>query len=364
MKLIASCALGLESVLKKEISKLGFNIIKVEDKMIEFEWTGSAIERANINLRTANKVYLKLAEWRAEDFDTLFNMVSKISWKTLFPKESPFLVKVKSIKSKLESEISIQKIVHKAILKAKVWDKYYKEDDRLDIVKIQVVWKNDIFQILLDTSGEALHKRGYRISAGEAPMKETLAAGIILLSNWRFKDSFYDIFCWSWTLAIEAWLIAKNIAPGLIRKKFAFNHFDFLDKDNYKKEIKEAESKIFHGNHKIIWTDIDFEMIEIAKENARRAMVSDIIDFEVKDAFDYEKENFEWHLISNPPYGERIWEENFEELHHLLVKLFKTKEITWGLYTSSEIPAKKEIFKNRKLYNWNLKCYLYIKKRD
>lgn len=362
MKLVATCSQGLESVLKKELEKLWFNIVKVDDKKIEFEGWRWSIESANINLRTANRVYLKLAEGNIKDFDSLFNLVNKIDWKNLFPKASPFLVKVKSIKSQLESEIAIQKIVHKAIIKNKVWDKFYNEDSKLDIVTVQIIIKDNICQVLLNTSWEALHKRWYRINAWDAPMKETLAAWIVMLSNWKFRDTFYDIFCWSWTIAIEAAMIARNIVPWLIRKKFAFIHFDFLNKEDYEKEIKEAESKIFKWNHKIIATDIDYEMIEIAKENARRAFVWDIINFEVKDAIDYVKEDFEGHLLSNPPYGERIWEENHKEMHALLIKLFKTKSITWGFYTSNE--NKNEIFKNRKLYNWSLKCYLYTKKRD
>lgn len=362
MKLTATCSQWLESVLKKELEKLDFKIIKTEDKTIEFEWWDSAIERANINLRTANKVYLKLWEWETLDFDSLFDFVNQIDWKALFPKDCPFVVKVKSIKSKLESEISIQKIVHKAIIKSKVWNDYYNADDKLSTVSVQVLIKNDLCQILLDTSWDALHKRGYRMDSGEAPLKETIAAGLVQLSNWKFKDTFYDVLCWSWTIAIEAAMIARNIAPGLIRTRYAFRLFTFSDKENYEKELEIAKSKIFNWNHKLVATDIDIEMIWIAKENARRAWVLDIINFEVKDVHEYLNEDFEGHLVSNPPYWERIWEEDHEDLHKTLIKLFKKNNLTGWIYTSNEIGS--EMFKNRKLYNWGLKCYFYIKKRD
>jgi putative N6-adenine-specific DNA methylase len=368
-KYILSTIAWVESIAKKEVEKQGWKILKVRDRMIEFEWDSKTMIRVNLWSRVWNKVYQVLEEWNnIDNFDKLYDLVWKIDFKKYFHHNYPIVVKVKSINSKLDSTPAIQKITKKAIIDKitdKSWEKIF-EDRDLEKFEIMVLLIDDKVKILLNNTWEALHKRGYRIKTWDAPIKESLAAALVLLSWWRFKETFYDVFCGSGTIAIEAAMIAKNIAPGLDRY-FAFENLVLVDKKLVWEELKLAKSKIFNWNYKIIASDIDKEVLEIAKQNAKEAWVDDIIEFNQKDFTEYLKQDLKWALVSNPPYWERLKVEFLDELYENIDKLFKqNKDLNWWIITSYfdwfDKIIKKDFYKKRKLYNWGEKCYFYKKK--
>jgi len=368
-KYILSTIMGVESMAKKEVEKQGWKILEVSDRMIEFEGDSKTMIRVNLWSRVWNKVYQVLEESnRVDDFDKLYDLVAKIDFKKYFHHNYRIVVKVKSINSKLESTPAIQKIVKKSIID-KITDKSGEkvfEDRELEKFEIMVVLINDKVRILLNTSGEALHKRGYRTETWEAPIKESLAAVLVLLSGWRFKQNFYDIFCWSGTIAIEAWMIAKNIAPGLDRY-FAFENLVLVDKKLVSDELEIAKSKKFEGEYKIFASDIDWEVLNIAKENAKNAWVYDIIEFSNTKFEEYLKQDLTWTLVSNPPYGERLKDEDLHWIYVNIDKLLqKNIELTGWVITSYFEEFDKLIrisdYKKRKLYNGGEKCYFYRKR--
>ena len=368
-KYILSTIAWVESIAKKEVEKQGGKIVEVHDRMIEFEGDSRTMVRVNLWSRVWNKVYQVLEEGKnIDNFDKLYDLVAKIDFKKYFHHNYPIVVKVKSINSKLDSTPAIQKITKKSIINKltdKSWEKIF-EDRELEKFEIMVVLINNKARIILNTSGEALHKRWYRTETWEAPIKESLAAALILLSSWRFKENFYDPFCGSGTIAIEAAMIARNIAPGLDRY-FAFENLVLVDKTLVKQEIEEAKKKKFEWNYKIFASDIDEKMIEIAKENAKEAWVDDTIIFETKDFKEYLNQDLNWTLVSNPPYWERLKVEFLDDLYKNINKLLKqNKDLNGWVITSYFEWFDKIInfsdYKKRKLYNWWEKCYFYRKK--
>ena len=368
-KYILSTIAGVESIAKKEIEKQGWKIIEVNDRSIEFEGDSKTMVRVNLWSRVGNKVYQVLEEGaRIDDFDKLYDMVSKVDFKKYFHHDYPIIVKAKSISSKLTATPSIQKIVKKAIIDS-ITDKSGEkvvEDRDLEKFEIMVVIINDKAKILLNTSGEALHKRWYRTETWDAPIKESLAAALVLLSGWRFKQNFYDVFCGSGTIAIEAAMIAKNIAPGLDRY-FAFENLVLVDKKLVTEELELAKTKSFEGDYKIIASDIDEKVLEIARENAKNAWVSDMISFENKKFEDYLNEELKWTLVSNPPYWERLKVDFLDDLYKNIDKLLqKNPELSGWVITSYfewfDKIIKLSDYKKRKLYNGWEKCYFYRKK--
>lgn len=378
-KYILTTIAGVESIAKKEIEKVWWKDIVVHDRMIEFEWDSSIMIKVNLWSRVWNKVRQVL--WESEkidDFDKLYDLFQKINFKKYFHHNYPIIIKAKTIKSKLESEPAIQKISKKAIidnLTDKSWAKVI-EDEKLEKFEIMVLIIENKARILLNTSGNALHKREYRAEAWEAPIKESLAAAIVLLSDFRFKNPFYDIFCWSWTIAIEAAMIAKNIAPWLNRY-FAFEKLLLVDKTLVEKEITEAKTKIFEGNYQIFASDIDENILEIAKANAKLAWVDDIIKFSKADFREYlnphsispkgrEVGQLTWTLVSNPPYGIRLKDENIDNLYKDINKIFiKNPGLNGWIITSYfdfDTIIKLSDYKKRKLYNGWEKTYFYKKK--
>jgi len=380
MKYILSTIAWVEKLAKKEVEKQGGKIVETRDRMIEFEGDSKTMIRVNLWSRVGNRVYQVLAEWKnIDNFDRLYYLVSSIDFKKLLKDNYPILVKVKSINSKLDSTPAIQKITKKAIidkLTDKSWEKVF-EDRDLEKFEIMVLLIDDKVKILLNTTWEALHKRGYRTDTWDAPIKESLAAALVLLSNWRFKESFYDVFCGSWTIAIEAAMIAKNIAPWLDRY-FAFENLKLVDKKIIDEEYKLAESKIFDWDYNIIASDIDEEVLAKAKQNAINAWVDDLIKFEKKDFREYFKEKLSWTLVSNPPYWERLMPSSqpsplgekgpkvLDELYKNIDKLFKQNKNLNGWIITSYFEwfdkiVKKDFYKKRKLYNGWEKCYFYKK---
>ena len=380
-KYVLTTIAGVESIAKKEIERVGWKILEVKDRMIEFEGDSKTMIRVNLWSRVGNKVYEVLAEesW-IDDFDKLYDLIRDINLKKYFHHNYPIIVKSKSIKSKLDSTPAIQKISKKSIIDNitdKSWEKVI-EDSNLEKFEIMVVFIEDKARILLNTTWNALHMRWYRAETWEAPIKESLAAAIVLLSGWRFKEPFYDMFCWSWTIAIEAAMIAKNIAPWLNRY-FAFEKLLLVDKTLVKAEIEDAKKKTFDGEYKITASDLDEEVLKIASENAKDAWVEDIVNFKLRDFKEYigphpsplpEGEGIatplKWTLVSNPPYGSRLKDDNIESLYKHIDKLFRVNPELKGWIITSFLDFDKLInlsdYKKRKLYNGWEKTYFYRRK--
>jgi len=366
MKYVLSTVWWLEKLAKQEIIREKYKITEVQDRLVCFDWPIEAIARINLWSRVGNKLYLELAEKKLKNFDDLYDLVNQIDFKKYIPKNSPILVKATSVRSKLSSTPAIQKIVKKAIVNKLLEGTskdFLKEKDEFDNFEIFVLIINDRAKILINTSGDALHKRAYRKYTWEAPIKENLAAAIVLLSNWNFKKPFYDPFCWSWTIAIEALLIARNIAPG-INRKFAFEDWNFVPEWLMQAEIKRAKEKEFDWEYRIFASDLDFEMVEIAKQNAKLAGLKWKIIFDNKDFREFLEEDLEGTLVTNPPYWLRLKDDNLEKLYKDLDKIFEKNEfLNWWFITSFEEENNfyKTKYKKRKLYNWAQKVYFFKK---
>jgi len=367
MKFVLSTIAWVESIAKKEIERQWGKIENVVDRLITFSWEMSLMPRVNLWSRVGNKLYLLLAEEEnVTDFDTMFDIIKDINWKKYFKKDYPIVVKSTSIRSELFSARTIQSLWKKAIVKSLVWDnKIVNEDEDLEKVEILVLLLDNKLRVLLNTSGKALHMRWYRSKAWEAPIKESLAAALVLLSNWRFKNNFYDLFCGSWTIPIEAYMIAKNIAPWL-KRAFAYEKLWLLDWESSENERALARKKTFDGDYNIFWSDIDPEMVELAKENAARAWIAGKINFEQKDFKEYIDKDLYWTFVSNPPYWERLKDDDLKSLYNNIDKLFRTNKNLWGWVISSYMEfdeqIKKDDYKKRKLYNGWEKCYFWRRK--
>lgn len=367
MKYVLSTIAWVESIAKKEIERQGWVIENVIDRVITFSGGEEMIPRMNLWSRVWNKVYMLLAEEEnVTDFDTLFDIVKDIKWRKYFKKDFPIVVKTSTTRSDLFASRTIQSLGKKAIIKSLVWNTgTVNENDDLENMEILLLLVDNKLRVLLNTSGNALHMRGYRTEAWEAPIKESLAAALVLLWDWRFKDNFYDPFCGSWTIAIEALMIAKNMAPGL-KRKFAFEKLGLVDPEITANERELAKTKTFDWDYSIRASDIDPEMIEIAKENAARAWVAGEINFEVKDFMEYLDKDLYGTMVSNPPYGERLKDENIKGLYNNIDKLFRIQASLGGGIISSYLDfdnqIKKDTYKKRKLYNGWEKCYFWRKK--
>lgn len=369
MNLAITCIAWVESIIKNEIEKLWYKVIETIDRMVYFTWDDSSIARMNLWSRVGNKVYIELKRGKVRDFDDLFDILSDSKLIKYLWENNPIIVDAVSIKSDLTSIPAIQKTSKKAIITNLTGskDRFYFEDDKLPKIELLIFINWYDCRILLNTSWEALHKRWYRVKWHDAPIKESLAAALVILSWWSFKKPFFDFFCWSWTIPIEAALLAKNIAPGSIWRNFAFENFSWYDK-KYLEEAKiEASNKVFtKGNYEIHWFDIDEDNIVASQDNAYKAWVSDIIDFKVKNFLEENSQNtYLWTIVSNPPYWLRLNPEDIIDIYKWIARLFRNNiDLNWGIITSFEefddlINLKN--FKKRKLYNWNEKCYFYKK---
>lgn len=367
MKFVLTTIAGVESIAKKEIEIQGGKIEEVVDRLITFSWDVNLIPRVNLWSRVGNKLYLLLAEEKnVTDFDTMFDIIKNISWKKYFKKNYPIVVKTSSIRSDLFAARTIQILWKKAIVKSLVWENsVLKEDEKLEKMEILILMIDNKLRVLLNTSGNALHMRWYRIQAGEAPIKESLAAALVLLSNWKFKENFYDPFCGSWTIAIEAYMIAKNIAPWL-KRWFAYEKLWLVEWELSENERALARKKTYDWEYKIFASDINQEMVELSKENAARAWIAWAINFEQKDFKDYMDKDLSWTLVSNPPYWDRLKDDNLKSLYNNIDKLFRTNPNLWWWIISSYLEfddlVKKDDYKKRKLYNWWEKCYFWRRK--
>lgn len=366
-ELIAPCHFGLESVLKREIYDLGYDISKVEDGKVTFIGDADAIARANIFLRTAERVLLKVGEFKATTFTELFDNTKELEWEEFIPKNGKFWVtKANSINSKLFSSSDIQSIVKKAIverLKVKYAVNWFEEDGNSYPIRVSLM--KDVVTISLDTSGDSLHKRGYRPAAGKAPISETLAAALIMLTPWKSDRILIDPFCGSGTFPIEAAMIGANIAPGMNREFTAEAWKHLLPMKGWYDAVTEANDLICNDvEMRIQGYDIDGDVIKVAMANAREAGVDHLIHFQQRPVSELRHPKKYGFVITNPPYGERLEEkEALPALYTDIGNAFRHLD-SWSYYvlTSYEDAERyigRKADKNRKIYNGMIKTYFY-----
>ncbi|MGL5755935.1 MAG: THUMP domain-containing class I SAM-dependent RNA methyltransferase [Paraclostridium sp.] len=365
--LIAPCFFGIEKTLKDEISNLGYEIIKTEDGRVTYKTDEKGIAMSNLWLRTAERVLLKVAEFEATTFNDLFENTKAINWSKYIPYGGEFPVsKASSIKSKLFSTSDIQAIVKKATVESLKIS--YEEDGMLPETRekypIQVFIHKDIVTIALDTSGMALHKRGYREVSTKAPLRETMASAMVQLTPWQPGRTFVDPMCGSGTIVIEAAMLGLNMAPGLNRE-FVSEKWTTMDKKIWWDARKEAFDKMNTDiDFKIHGYDIDKEAVMIAQKNAELAGVEDYVEFKVFNAKNFESEEKFGFIVTNPPYGERLEDkQTVKKLYKDLGYAFKELK-TWSYYMVTsyedfENAFNKKATKKRKLYNGRLKTYIY-----
>lgn len=365
--LLVPCHFGLEAVLKREIYDLGYEITKVEDGRVTFEGDEEAICRANIFLRTAERVTIQVGRFKATTFEELFQGIKNLPWEEYIPEDGKFWVKkASSINSKLFSPSDIQSIAKKAMverMKQKYHTEWFKEDGAAYPVRIFLL--KDEVTVALDTSGESLHKRGYRTMTSKAPLTETLAASLILLTPWRKDRILVDPFCGSGTFPIEAAMIAANIAPGMNRDFTAEEWTNLIDRKLWYECVKEAEDMIDTTvKVDIQGYDIDGEVIKAARENAKRAGVDHMIHFQQRAVADLSHPKKYGFIITNPPYGERL--EDKADLPKLYTEIGQSfaKLDSWSMflitsYADTEKYIGRKADKNRKIYNGMLKTYFY-----
>ena len=364
-KLCVPCLLGLEGPISDELKRLDMANVTAENGRVYFTGDENAVASANINLRIGERVLVELGRFKAETFEELFQGVKAIRWEDIIPRDGSFPVKGYSLNSKLFSVSDCQKIIKKAIverLKSVYGIEWFPET--AESYQVQFSIMKDNVSICLDTSGEGLHKRGYRPAHNAAPLKETMAAAMVKLSRYRGRDDFADPFCGSGTIPIEAALIARNIAPG-INRSFSAMNWRIFDRRIWAQAREAARDREFHGNYNIVGSDIDPKAIAIARENAERAGVADVIRFEVADAAAFDRWTERGVIVTNPPYGERIMEkEQAEQLYRSFGEAYR-KTASWQLYLLSSHTEFERCFgrtadKKRKLYNGMIKCDLFM----
>lgn len=366
-ELYTPCHFGLEAVLKKEVIDIGYDITKVEDGRVYFEGDDEAIARANMWLRTAERVLINIAQFKAISFSELFDRVADIPWEEYIPADGKFWVsKATSVKSKLFSPSDIQSIVKKAIVERlkRIYKKEWFEETGADY-PLRVSINKDIVTIGLDTTGVSLHKRGYRTMTAKAPITETLAAALIMLTPWKKGRILVDPFCGSGTFVIEAAMIAANIAPGLRRGFLSGKWSNLIPKKVWDNTYEEAKEMVYiDTDTDIQGYDIDRNIVEAARSNAARAGVTDMLHLQCRDVSNLSHPKKYGFIITNPPYGERLEEkENLPAIYKSLGERYANLD-SWSLYliTSYNDACKyigKEPDKNRKIYNGMLQTRFY-----
>ena len=367
MELIAPCHFGLEAVLKREILDLGYEIAEVEDGRVTFYGDADAICRANIFLRTAERILLKVGSFRAVTFEELFDKTKELPWEDYIPQNGKFWVaKAASVKSKLFSTSDIQSIMKKAMVR-RMQECYrvewFPEDGASYPVRVFLM--KDIVTVGIDTTGISLHKRGYREVSGKAPITETLAAALIMLTPWRKDRILVDPFCGSGTFPIEAAMMAANIAPGMNRSFLSEKWDNLIAKKNWYDVIDEANDMICDDvEADIQGYDVDSSVIKIARRNAREAGVDHMIHFQERDVKDLNHPKKYGFIITNPPYGERLEDKkDLPDLYRAFGESFKRLD-SWSAYMITSYEDAERYFgrkadKNRKIYNGMLKTYYY-----
>ncbi len=367
IQLIAPCHFGMEAVLKREIYDLGYDITLVEDGRVTFEGDLEAICRGNVFLRTAERLMVQVGRFRATTFDELYEGIKALPWEEWIPKDGKFWVtKASSVKSKLFSASDIQSIAKKAMVDhlKNVYSVTWFEENGASF-PIRIFLLKDEVTVALDTTGDPLHKRGYRTWTSKAPISETLAAALILLTPWRKDRILIDPFCGSGTFLIEAALMAANMAPGMNRSFTAEQWTHVIPKSMWYETIEEAREQMDMNVHPDLQGyDIDPDMVRIARENAKQAGVEHMIHFQQRDVADTKHSKKYGFIITNPPYGERLEDKkNLPELYGNLGNVFRELD-SWSLYviTSYEDAERfigRKADKNRKLYNGMIRTYFY-----
>ncbi len=364
-KLLATAAMGLESIVANEVKELGYETTTDNGKVF-FEGTARDIAKTNLWLRTADRVKLIAGEFEATTFDELFEQTKAIEWEKYLPVDAEFPVQGKSVKSKLHSVPTCQSIVKKAIVERmkKAYHRNAFLDESGPRFKIEVSILKDKVQLSIDTSGAGLHKRGYRVGQGEAPLKETLAAALIKLSRWSPDRPFVDPFCGSGTIVIEAAMIGQNIAPGYNRE-FDSEHWPWIGSKIWDEVRAEAEEQADYDQPlNILGTDIDHRMIQIAEENVIEAGFAGLVRLQQRQVTDFTTTEENGVVVGNPPYGERIGEiEVIEEMIGDMGQMF-SKYPTWSVYMLSSMEGFEKLYgqkatKKRKLYNGFIRTDLF-----
>ncbi len=360
-----STRLGLEGVCAEELRRLELTDVQAENGRVLCTADAHGVARANLNLRTGERVLLRLGRFGCPDFDALYQGVRALPWGEFIPRDGAFPVRGRCLDSALTSEQRCAAII-KAAAGDALGERYGLErlpESGAEYLVRFFVFK-DVMEIYLDTSGEGLHKRGYRALGVIAPLRETLAAGMILLSRYRGKDPFRDPFCGSGTIPIEAALIAKNRAPGLDRS-FAAQKWGWLPAQVWMDECDRAMDLEYHGKYDILGSDIDPAAVELSRENAVKAGVEDLVRFEAADATRFKPEQPKGRVVTNPPYGERLSDKREAEvLYAAFGKAWRAVPAGWSLYLLSSHTEFERAFgraadKKRKLYNGMLKCDLF-----
>lgn len=366
-ELITPCHFGLESVMKREIQDLGYEVSKVEDGKVTFIGDAQAVADANIFLRTTERVMIKAGEFYARTFEELFEKTKEIPWEKYIPGDGKFWVaKANSIKSRLFSPSDIQSIMKKAMverLKSKYHKEWFEESGASYPLRVSIL--KDKVTIGLDTTGVSLHKRGYRKATAKAPITETLAAALLMLTPWRDDRILVDPFCGSGTFCIEAAMMAANMAPGMKRHFLAEEWPELIPEKCWKNAREEAEDNLdLDVKTNIQGYDIDGEVIKFARENAVMAGVDHLIHFQQRPVERLSHSGKYGFIVTNPPYGERLEEkEALPELYGTLGERFAMLD-TWSMYIISgygdtERYIGKKAAKNRKIYNGMMKTYFY-----
>lgn len=366
-ELIAPCHFGLEAVLKREIIDLGYDVTKVEDGRVTFEGDEEAICRINIFSRTAERVLIKIGSFHAESYEELFQGTKALPWEAFIPANGKFWVaKAASVKSKLFSPSDIQSIMKKAMvekLKETYHVNWFSEDG--ESFPVRVFLMKDEVTVGLDSTGDSLHKRGYRKLTAKAPIAENLAAALIMLTPWKGERILVDPFCGSGTFPIEAAMMAANIAPGMKRDFTAQAWQHIVDKRLWSDAVEEAEEEIDYAvDTDIQGYDIDEKMVSISRENARLAGVEKLIHFQKRGIDQLSHAKKYGFIITNPPYGERIEDKaNLPALYQMIGERYMALD-AWSMYMITAYEQAEEMMKikavkNRKIYNGMMKTYFY-----
>ena len=366
LELAVPTLFGLEGLCADELRRLGLSDVRAENGRVLCAARPADIPRVNLNLRTGERALVLLGSFPAGDFDALFEGVRALPWEDFLPRDAAFPVKGHCLNSALHAVPACQSIVKKAVA-ARLGAKYGLEQlpETGSLYQIQFAIMKDTASLYLDTTGAGLHKRGYRAVGVVAPLRETLAAAMVLLSRYRGRDPFCDPFCGSGTIAIEAALIARNRAPGLDRS-FSAQKWPILPAGAWMEAADEAMDREFDGSYDIWGGDIDPKAVAIARSNAEKAGVEDLVRFEVADALSFRREEPYGKIVTNPPYGERIMEKReAEDLYRGFGRAFRALPDGWTLsllssHTEFERTFGRNADRKRKLYNGMLKCDLFL----
>ena len=361
---VATCLFGLEKFVGEELDAIGAARRETIDGRVYFSGDENVLAAANINLRTAERVLIELSSFKAETFTQLFDGVKDIPWESFIGKRDAFPVKGHSVKSKLFSVPDCQKIIKKAVverLKSAYHTDWFEESGTKYQIEFFIL--NDKACIMIDTTGVALHKRGYRTEAGEAPIRETLAAALVKIARPRLDVRLWDPFCGSGTIPIEAALIMSNTAPG-IKRRFSAEEYGFIPGKIWSEQRESAKENIYSDEFEIYASDIDSRVLKTANANIARSGMNKYIKTFVKDATDIEKDDVRTTIICNPPYGERL--ESIREARELYRKMGKNFPLLspWQIYIITSEEEFEKLYgvkadKVRKLYNGMIKCNYY-----